>query len=391
VTAGTLSRQDIGKAIAELEGWLERHDWRGYEPHDGLRTPLRRLLGQNRTALLVLKQFVLRSPWNVRPWLGIPRETSPESLGFFAKGYLRLLSATGDLRYRERAVAMLDRMIAAAEPGFAGLCWANQFDYVTRFFYLPARTPIIVWTAHNAHALLDAYEQLGTPAYRDAAISAARFIVEDLPRHVEGDTVCLSYVPIGDHPVHNANVLGASVLARVGALTGDRSLIDLAQRAMAYTVAHQQADGSWWYGEAPNLRWVDNFHTGYVLESLAIYRTATADSSFDDAIHLGFQFFGDRFFESNGAPRYFADRLFPIDVQCAAQAIETLLVFKHEDGATAKARQVAAWAIAHLRDRTGYFYFRKHARVINKSPLLHWGQATMFSALAGLLEESSGH
>ena len=54
------------------------------------------------------------------------------------------------------------------------------------------------------------------------------------------------------------------MLARVGQT-------ELAKKAMAYTVSHQLPDGSWWYAEAPNLRWVDNFHTGYVLESLAVF------------------------------------------------------------------------------------------------------------------------
>lgn len=387
MTIGGLGREDTLRVITELEAWLDRHDWRGYEPHDGLHTPVRRLLGQNRTALLVLKQAVLKSPWNLRPWLGIPRETSPESRGFFAKGYLRLFETTGDTRHRDRAIAMLDALVTSGEPGYSGLCWGNQFDYITRFFYLPARTPIIVWTAHNAHALLDAHERLGVSAYLDAAVSTTRFMVRDLPQHVEGDTVCLSYVPTGNHPVHNANVLGASVLARVGVRTNDRALVDLSRRAMAYTVAHQRTDGSWWYAEAPNLRWVDNFHTGYVLESLAIYRDATGDSSFDEAIRRGFTFFTERFVTAEGVPRYFDDRTHPIDVQCAAQTIETCLAFRHVAGSLDTARRVAAWTAEHLRDASGYFYFRKHRRLTNKSPLLHWGQATMFSALAGLLEQ----
>jgi hypothetical protein len=39
-----------------------------------------------------------------------------------------------------------------------------------------------------------------------------------------------------------------------------------------------------------------------------------------------------------------------------------------------------------MQDRSGYFYYRRYpAGIVNKVPTLHWGQATMFSALAGLL------
>ena len=38
-----------------------------------------------------------------------------------------------------------------------------------------------------------------------------------------------------------------------------------------------------------------------------------------------------------------------------------------------------------MQDESGYFYYRKYPLITNKTPTLHWGQATMFAALA-LLE-----
>lgn len=368
--------------VRELERWLQQHDWKAWEPHDGLRSPLRRFLGNNRPALLALKQIVLRSPWNLRPLLGIEPAHSPEARGFFARGYLRLHAALGNAQDRDAAVVMLDAMLEDVEPGYSGACWGNKFDYVTRFFYLPAGTPIVVWTAHNAHVFVDAYELLGDRKYLDVARSAAEFILRDLPRLAERGGECISYAPTGRYAVHNANVLGASLLARVGAITGEEQLMEVARRAIAYTVGHQQPDGSWWYGEAENLRWVDNFHTGYVLESLEMYENATSEDALAAATRRGFEYYERTFIEPNGMPRYFSDRAFPADVQCAAQSIETLRAFGRVD----EARRVAEWTIANLRDPSGYFYFRRHRGVTNKTPLLHWGQATMFSALAGLIE-----
>ncbi|MGH7517720.1 MAG: hypothetical protein ACREOC_09655 [Gemmatimonadales bacterium] len=373
-------------AVRSLEQWLDAHGWKAYEPHDGLNTPLRRLLGGNRFALLALKQLVMRSPVNLRPVLGIPRQTSPEAAGFFARGYVRLHQALGSPEDRGRAEQRLDWLARHAERGYSGHCWGNQFDYVTRFFYLPKGMPIVVWTAHNAHAFLDAYEQFGAARWLDVAASAATFVYRDLVRH-EGDHLYISYVPSGPYPVHNANVLGASLLARVGALTGRAELVDVARRAMRYTVAHQRPDSSWWYGEAPNLRWVDNFHTGYVLECLLAYQESTGDRTFSDAMARGLEYYVRTFFLADGTPRYYSDRTYPIDVQCAAQGIETLRLFAGEDPAYGRrARQVAEWAIRHLRDPSGYFHFRRGPRWTAKVPLLHWGQATMFSALAGLLQ-----
>ena len=40
----------------------------------------------------------------------------------------------------------------------------------------------------------------------------------------------------------------------------------LARKAMQYTAKYQRPDYSWYYGEAANLHWVDNFQPAYVLD-----------------------------------------------------------------------------------------------------------------------------
>lgn len=50
--------------------------------------------------------------------------------------------------------------------------------------------------------------------------------------------------------------------------------------------------------------------------------------------------------------------------------------------------KVARWTIEHMQDSTGYFYYRKYPLLAARIPMLHWGQATMFTALAQLLLRS---
>jgi hypothetical protein len=37
-----------------------------------------------------------------------------------------------------------------------------------------------------------------------------------------------------------------------------------------------------------------------------------------------------------------------------------------------------------MQDRDGHFYYRQYPLVTARTPMLHWGQATMFKALAQL-------
>ena len=87
-----------------------------------------------------------------------------------------------------------------------------------------------------------------------------------------------------------------------------------------------------------------------------------------------------------GRPKYYHDRLYPIDSQCAAQAIETLANFaEYDSGAVPLGCKVAAWTIANMQDSEGYFYYRRYPLLTARTPMLHWAQATTYKALTALL------
>jgi hypothetical protein len=181
-------------------------------------------------------------------------------------------------------------------------------------------------------------------------------------------------------------LLGAGLLARVGKLTTVPGAWDVAREAALYSCARQLPDGAWYYGEATKNHWIDSFHTGYNLDNLRRYRDATDDHSFDAQIKSGYDYFRRTFFEPNGRPKYYHNQALPIDIQVAAQSIDTLAFFSDEDsGALELAQSVANWTIDNMQDADGHFYYRDLGWAMNKTPMLHWGQGTMFKALAHLL------
>jgi hypothetical protein len=100
----------------------------------------------------------------------------------------------------------------------------------------------------------------------------------------------------------------------------------------------------------------------------------------------GYEYWKGTFFLPDGTPRYYNHKTLPIDIQCCSQAIDTLVYFSDRDPeALSLAMRVAQWTVEHMQDRTGYFYYRRYSSwLVNKTPTLHWGQATMLCALAGL-------
>jgi hypothetical protein len=160
----------------------------------------------------------------------------------------------------------------------------------------------------------------------------------------------------------------------------------LAEKAIRYTARRQRLDGSWYYGEASYRHWIDNFHSAYVLDSFKYYIESTGDEHFEQNLARGYEYWKNTFFLREGIPRYYHHKTRPVDIQCCSQAIDTLVFFHDRDPESlALALKVANWTIKHMQDRSGYFYYRRYSQsIVNKTPTLHWGQATMLCALAGL-------
>jgi hypothetical protein len=384
------AKPEIHESILRLSDWLEQSDYRGYDTFDGLNARfVRPLTFETKFLRTVLQQGVRRFPINLRPLLGVEKNRSTKGMGFLARGFMRLHQATGDSVWAGRAESALQWLVENQSPGYNGACWGNHFDYQSRSSYVKKDVPSVVWTSLIGHAFLDGYEHFQKESYLQVAASACEHITRDLGGYADGDTLCIHYFPTSSHQVHNANTLGASLLARTYSYTHDESLLAMALKAMQYTAKYQRADASWYYGEAGNLHWVDNFHTAYVLDCFKYYGEATGDTRFDEQLRRGYEYWKNTFFLADGTPRYYSHKTLPLDIQCSSQAIDTLAFFSDRDPESISlAQKVAHWTIENMQDRTGYFYYRRYSPwIVNKTPTLHWGQATMFCALAGLYKQ----
>jgi hypothetical protein len=380
-------KNQIFESIQLLSGWLERNDYQGYDTFDGLNARfVRPLTFESKLLRTVLQQGVRRFPLNLRPILGVSKGHSTKGMGFLARGFIRLHQATGEQIWADKAQFALKWLIKNQSLGYSGACWGNHFDYQSRSFYLPKGVPTIVWTSLIGHAFLDGYDHFHDETYLNTAISACEHILRDLKTHADEDSACISYIPGPDKPVHNANALGASLLARTYSHTHTEAYRELAEKAIKYTVKYQRSNSSWYYGEPTNLHWVDNFHTAYVLDCFKHYIGSTGDHRFEKNLQTGYDYWKKTFFLEDGTPRYYDYKTLPIDIQCSSQAIDTFVFFSDRDPESIPlALRVARWTIENMQDPTGYFYYRRYSSwLVNKTPTLHWGQATMLCALAGL-------
>lgn len=331
----------------------------------------------------------------MRAFVGVPAERNSKGLALFALA-LQARHRVGDAaadEVKELLALLLQEQLRTP----AGVAWGYNFSWQGRAFFAPRGTPTVVPTAFAVRALTEAFQIFNEQHYLATARRAADFILQDLRRtHETGDEVCFSYTPLDDTRVFNASLLAGEALAAVGALRGEKELIEWAVRAARYVVRRQRADGSWAYGADDYQSWADNFHTAFILTSLRRIKTAATsaallgdddESAFAAALASGEAFWRQSFFLADGWPKYYHDRLFPADAHSAGAAIVALLE-SGDDAGRALAWKIARWSLDALRDQRGFFYYQRRRFSLVRTPFMRWTQAWMLYALGRMLEES---
>jgi hypothetical protein len=368
-------------AVDAIRRWGEACDWRGYDPYDGLNSPFASYLTLG-TAIgqRALTQVVKRSPINVRPLLRIKPAHNDKALGLVASGYARLAAARDDDTAAGAARSWLDRVVSDAVVDGSGRAWGYNFDVRTRFFGYARGTPNTIATSFVAHALLDGFELLGDVRFGAAAREATSFLLEHMLD--DQDATFFRYLPQERELVHNANLLACSVAVRTCVLR-EEPLDERVAEAVATSAAAQRPDGSWSYSEGPAGKWVDNFHTGYVLESLDRCRVLVG--GVQPALARGFDFWEREFFLPDGEPKPTTTRRFPVDAHDYVQAIETWLsASAWRDGAFDRAESTADLLVDRMLNANGYVNFQRGRFFANRVPFVRWTTAPAFRALAGL-------
>ena len=381
----------IAMYVTDLLEYCKKNDWAGFDPYDVLNSRLyaRTPLYDNRVCSVALTQILKRLPFNLRPLLCIDKEQNPKAMALFLSA-LTKLSRLGLLGGEDLPALIIDRLVALRSPDESYWCWGYSFAWQTRTIRVPRRAPNLVCTSFVANALLDAYEQSRDSRCLEMAIGAAEYLLNEL-YWTEGDTVGFSYpVPHSRPRVHNANFLGAALLCRAYRHTGDDRYLAPALKAARYSAERQHEDGSWDYGETATQQWVDNFHTGYNLCALRAVGKYADTTEFVSRVRQGFDFYLGHFFTPDGAPKYFHNRTYPIDVHSVAQSIITLLELRDLDpGSSRKAQSVYEWAMKNMWDEEGFFYYQVLPFYTNKISYMRWSQAWMLLALSTLLEHEA--
>lgn len=371
---------------------IEHNNFKGWDPYDALNSPLLKFLSfNNKWGRIFWIQIIRRLPFNLRKILLIPKGHNPKGLGLFLEGYVKLYRSTKKEKYIYQIEQLLQLLEDNVSQGYSGNCWGYNFPWQSRAVYRPRYTPTVVNTSFIGHALLDCYKFTGIKKAKKLADTIPCFIIEDLNRKKENGTICFSYSPIDHDFVHNANMLGASYLLRYGKISDNTEMINLAHKSLQYSINHQHDDGSWYFAEGSNYQWIDSFHTGFKLESIRRFIELDEGDKYIENYKIGKKFYQKNFFLEDGTPKYYYNKIYPIDSHVPSEAI---YFFSGEcDQKSAEiVNKVLSWSVDNLwDDENHYFYFRKNRFLTNKINYIRWSQAWFFRALTEAFLHQKGY
>jgi hypothetical protein len=377
--------KNIEKSIIQLEDYILSEDYRGYDPYDSLMSPVFRLpvLKSNKLLRFGFQQVYRRLPFNTRQLLGIKKGLNPVTLGLCIQAYTYLSQVFKDKKnfYLPEIEKLLDRLVELKSKGYSGACWGYDFDWEARYARISAFCPTIVATGMITNSLFVNYSILKNERSFELCRDAVNFAMKDLNKSYEGENFCYSYSPNDKQRVFNATMKGARLLAQVYSVTNDKTLFLEAEKTVDYVLENQKNNGSWSYSNGDARKWVDNFHTGYILDALNDFIYYTKSKKYSSNLEGGYDFYLHSFFHNNEIPKYFDNKIYPVDSTAIAQSILTLVRFGNID----LAKRIALWGTGNMKCDKGYFYFQKTKLYTNKISYMRWVNAWMYTALSYLL------
>ncbi len=360
----------------KLYEYLKQEEFKGWDPYDGLNSPLiqKTFLKRNYVVKLIFIQLFKKNPLNLRKLFLINKEYNPKGLGLFITAFCNLYSQTKKEEYIKQIKLLADEVLKLKSHGYSGDCWGYNFDWQARDFFFPKYSPTVVATSFVADSLFNAYELTNEQRYLDSALSSADFVINDLKRSKVKEGFIFSYSPFDDRKVYNASLLGSRLLACAYHYTGKQKYYDDTIDSVNACIAAQNKDGSWYYGEPGFQKWVDSFHTGYNLECLTDVVRYTGKKDFEESISAGYNYYMKHFFTDDGIPKYYNDKIYPVDIHAPAQMIVTAYKMEKMNEHKGLIDKVLNWTIDNMFDKKkGYFYYQKNPYYKVKIPYMQLG------------------
>ncbi|MDR3609215.1 MAG: hypothetical protein P4L27_01470 [Ignavibacteriaceae bacterium] len=367
-------------AVYEILEHCKKENFQSYDLFDALDSPIAKFIN-NPLLNRIFLQLLSKAPFNARALLGIKKTDNPKILSDILSTLCNLKKAgiTQDI-INEKEI--IEKLLKLKSKNSDYCSWGVPFKFVSRNGTIEKETPNSITTYYALSSLMDYYEMSKDEEILSFVYKNTGYFYDEAGYITSGKNLYFCYYKNNERPIHNSNMLVSSLLGRIGKIKNDSNLMDLSYKGMSYSCSKQNDDGSWYYGELPDLKWIDNFHTAYILEALFNYKKGTGVTEFDSYFKKGYDYYITNFFTESLIPKYYNNSLYPIDAQTIGESLQLLsMAGGKEDRTGALISGLIELAFNDFYNK-GHFYFRQNKGFKNKLSYLRWSTTPILLAFS---------
>ncbi|MEJ8756927.1 hypothetical protein WG947_07975 [Pontibacter sp. H259] len=375
----------LDKILISCEENLKKINYHSFDPYDALTNKNIDTLTQSKPLLRrIAIQMISKSPLDLH-FLGMSKMVHTKTVS----DLLWYHSIKGDDDSLSKVDFFFEWLLNLRIQDNEFYSWGLNFPYTSRFIDADKNMPNLYNTINAGLAICYSFDKLKSENQilaKKVVKGIIEFIETSLNYTDEGSKGWYSYYPNQTSPTYNVNALALYFLVFVQTKFNDIKFDDNRIDGLINLLCdEQQDDGSWFYSRSKNGAWIDGFHTGFILESLAFaFKELKGNKKLLASIEKGWLFYINEMFTSDGFPRYLLGKgKYPIDSQNCAQAIQTISnvgqwINKNEKELLTKVIQNS---IDNLYSKEGFFYYKKSLLFTYRSSYIRWSTTPMMLAL----------
>jgi uncharacterized protein YyaL (SSP411 family) len=390
------SINDIEISINRFLNWLDNYGFESYDQFDfwatkfGVWAKKKFLKNKIIASPFVISIQLLESFFPKARVLFARKQRFAIGDAHYALAYINLYKYYNKKNYLEKAKKLLDALMTYSTKTKNGRGWGYPYTWVTQYCVFEKNTPVITVTPYCFNAFLEMYNFTKDKRYYDILDKITKFAAYDLNEtKISNSIIASSYGPNDTSEVINAVAYRAALLLKAYKLFNKEEYLIKAKKNINFVLESQNDNGSWLY--ASDSRFVDNFHTCFVLNKLTEAYKILNDNKILESIKQGYKFYRENFQRKDGTLIHFYKLRFPkfrkIEMYDYAEGISLGCLLKdHIDGAFEYSNFLADALISKFQLRQGYFVTRVSSLgTRNKIPYLRWPQAQILYSLTNVL------
>lgn len=310
--------------IVDLHNWLSSRDYNYYALNSWPEAKrLNNLFKKYKFLGIIWRQLFRLSPINLRHlFFRADSELSPKAPILLAKAYLELWRHFKIDEFKESWELCLERVLSLRSNRPRNFAVLHVRDLFMQAYQASEQDVAPLLTAWAGQLFLRAYETFGDSKYLELAKSVANYFIEEHPKDENEQHVYFYYHSSIDDKIYNNSAAVSSFLVRLGHLASDGTAYWYGKKGLDFITDAQERRGFWFYGEKRYGRYVDNFHTAFIL--LALYEALPycSEQRLRESFEKGLKYYIDTFFRKTSSQRVRPVRFDPRFIPLNSNAIQ---------------------------------------------------------------------